>query len=129
MSRIPGTFKDEPILLRDLSPTGLAAERMLIDAGALYAMRYLVGHPPDDCTAMLGREPLGPGGEMRWHLSVSHPVRYPTWDEIKTAVYGIASLRKVTMGQVLGPVGPGEWVNIAENCFHLYEIKDPAWTT
>jgi len=33
------------------------------------------------------------------------------------------------MAQILGPVGDGEWVNLHENCFHLYEIgagDDPA---
>jgi hypothetical protein len=124
MSAIPGTFRNRPPFpRRDLSPQGKFAEDLLLSMGALCAERYVMG----ECLLMLAREPLD--GRYIWHLSISHPSRYPTWDEIKTARYGMPGLAEVSMAQILGPVGDGEWVNLHENCFHLYEIgagDDPA---
>ena len=103
-----------------MSPAGRQAEMLLTNMGALHAERWVVG----DCTVMLSREPIGFDSKFGWHLSISHPDRYPTWDEIKTARYGIPVLTDVTMAQILGPVEEGEWVDVHRNCFHLYEIKD-----
>lgn len=122
-ARVPGTFKDRPAApRRDSSVQGRFAEGMLLDIGALSAERWLIG----DCSVMIAREPYQQG--HRWHLSISHPTRYPTWDEIKTAVYGIPTAALPdgrTYAQLLGPVDEGEWVNVADNCFHLYEIEAP----
>ncbi len=120
MSRVPGTFKEpQAVLRRDHSASGAMAESLLHNAGAILAERWSLGF----CTVMLAREPLGPGGSWRWHLSISHPRRYPTWDEIKTVVYSLDALADVVMAQVLGPVGPGEWVNVSENW--LPPVRDP----
>ena len=58
-------------------------------------------------------------GRIRWHLSISHPTRYPKWDEIKEARYKFLP-DEVTMAQILPP--RGEYVNVHPNCFHLHEI-------
>jgi hypothetical protein len=112
---------------RDLSTYGDDAENMLYAAGALVAKRWVVG----ECSVMVSRDPLGPDGSYRWHLSIAHPSRYPSWDEIKTAVYGIDTLPDgVVMAQILGTGrNQGEWVDVHRNCFHLYETIDPAWTS
>ena len=68
-----------------------------------------------------GREPLGPNGELRWHLSISHPHRYPHWDEIRDARYLLIP-DEVTMVMFLPP--QREYVNVHSNCFHLYEIVE-----
>jgi hypothetical protein len=121
-SRIPGTFKvPQPVLRRDLSVEGAAAERLLTDMGSLHAERWRVG----ECSVMLSRDPLA-GRHFRWHLSIAHPSRYPSWDEIKTAAYGIEALQGVMLAQVLHPGDGTPWVNLHENCFHLYEIDDEA---
>jgi len=57
--------------------------------------------------------------ENGWHLSISHPDRYPTWDEIKAARYELLP-DEVTMGMLLPP--KGEYVNVHPNCFHLHEV-------
>lgn len=128
MNRVPGTFKNRPpIPTRDLSPSGVRAEALIKAIGAQHAQRYLMG----DVTIMLAREPLRNGGAWIWHLSIAHPHREPTWDEIKTAVYGIRASREILEGglafaQVLGKVELAEdWVNVHDNCFHLYAIEDP----
>ena len=66
------------------------------------------------CFVIVGKE------EDRWHLSISHPARYPTWDEIKEARYRFVP-DNVTMAMILPP--KDEYVNLHENCFHLHEIE------
>lgn len=53
------------------------------------------------------------------HVSISHPDRYPTWEEIKEAKdYFFGDEKDAIM------VFPRRelWVNIAPNCFHLWEL-------
>lgn len=69
-----------------------------------------------DCLVIVGHSKNG------WHLSISHPTRYPTWDEIKEARYRLTP-HNVTMAMILPP--RAEYVNLHENCFHLWEIEDP----
>jgi hypothetical protein len=122
--RVPGTFKDRPARpVRDLSLSADEAVAALTMLGALAAERWLLG----ECSVMCAREPVA--GGWRWHVSIAHPSRYPSWDEIKTAIYGIPTIELPagrTFAQLLGaPVREGEWVNAHENCFHLYEVDDP----
>lgn len=65
---------------------------------------------------MVGLEP-----NVGWHLSISHPHRYPTWDEIRNARF-VMTPNEVTMAFILPP--SSEYVNIHPNCFHLFEIKE-----
>ena len=75
------------------------------------------------CRIFVGQEPLGPAGELSWHLSISHPSRYPDWDEIKAARYALVP-DKVTMAMLLPP--KEKYVNVHPRCFHLWEINDPS---
>ena len=123
-ARVPGTFKHAPpILQRELGPAADFAERLLLDQGALYARSYTLG----ECSVLVAREPTPDG--YRWHLSIAHPARYPSWDEIKAACFGFEELQGVTLAQVLRPGDGSIWVNVHDNCFHLYEIRDRAWTS
>ena len=63
-------------------------------------------------TVMAGTEPDG------FHLSISHPHRYPTWDEI-CAARDRFTPRDKTFVQLLPP--REQWVNVHQNCFHLWE--------
>lgn len=77
-------------------------------------------------TVIVAREPLGPDGEMQWHLSISHrtnhrpprPGRYPTWDEIADARYQLLP-GDLTFVMELPP--PGEYVAVHDTTFHLHE--------
>lgn len=57
----------------------------------------------------------------KWHLSISHRHRYPTWDEIKFARYEFLPDAK-TIAMILPP--RNEYVNFHPNCFHLHEIEE-----
>lgn len=67
-----------------------------------------------------GREPCGPGGALRWHLSVSHPKRNPTWEEIRDLRYALIP-NEVMMAMFLPP--RSQYVNAHPYCFHLYEVE------
>jgi hypothetical protein len=62
-------------------------------------------------TVMAGTEQDG------YHLSISHPRRYPTWDEICDARDRFTPL-DTTMVMLMPP--RERWVNVHNNCFHLW---------
>jgi hypothetical protein len=62
---------------------------------------------------------LGYGPVHGWHLSVSHPERYPTWDEIAHARYSLVP-NEVNMGMLLPP--KEDFVNVHNFCFQLVEM-------
>lgn len=64
--------------------------------------------------------------EKFWHLSISHPDRYPTWDEIHSARYELVP-DEVTMAMFLPP--KSEYVNLHSNCFHLHETREKIYQT
>lgn len=64
---------------------------------------------------MVEREKLG-----GWHISISHPDRYPTWDEIYSARYQLMPM-SIDVAMYLPP--PNEYVNVHSNCFHLWEVR------
>jgi hypothetical protein len=57
----------------------------------------------------------------RYHLSIAHPSRYPTWDEIKEARENLLPIGK-WFSMLLPP--PQHYVNFHRNCFHLWELRD-----
>jgi len=61
--------------------------------------------------------------EDGYHMSISHPSRYPTWDEIRDARYALLP-DDVTMAMLLPP--KSEYVNVHERCFHLWEVARSA---
>ena len=72
------------------------------------------------CGILVGREPTGPNAELRWHLSISHPRRYPDWNEIKAARYEFIP-NEVMVAMFLPPME--EYVNLHDYCFHLHQVE------
>ena len=55
------------------------------------------------------------------HFSISHPERYPTWDEIAAARYALLPrLRDCAL--VLPP--EHDYVNVHDNCFHVHLLRE-----
>jgi hypothetical protein len=98
------TWTGQPQIQRMLSLTGATAYRL------------------GDCNILVSRDETTERGLVvqRWHLSISHPTRYPTWDEIKAARYALLP-DDMTMAMLLPP--KAQYVNIEETCFHLTEIE------
>ena len=74
----------------------------------------------NNLAVMCGREPLGPQGQMRWHLSVSHHKRNPTWEEIRDLRYALIP-DEVMVAMFLPP--KKDYVDVHHYCFHLYECE------
>lgn len=68
-------------------------------------------------SVILAREPHDVG-DWRWHLSISHSARNPTWEEIAEARYDLLA-DDLTMAMYLPP--RAEYVNVHRHCFHLFE--------
>ncbi len=70
----------------------------------------------------LGRCSVMAGIEMgRWHMSIAHPDRLPSWDELKEA------WTQVVPGDryfVLPLPPPRYWLNVHHFCLHLWETND-----
>ena len=73
-------------------------------------------------SAIVNREPFEGNGSLCWHLSISHPTRYPRWNEIKDARYALLPA-DIWVAQFLPP--REHYVNIHPNCFHLWEVALP----
>lgn len=71
--------------------------------------------------AIVSRDEYKPGANKVWHLSIAHPSRLPSWQEVHDARYTLIPDEAV-MAMVLPP--KAEYVNIHEFCFHLYELTD-----
>lgn len=56
-------------------------------------------------------------------MSISHPYRYPTWDEIYTAWYDLVPVAGQITGAILLPKS-SEYVNIHPHCFHIHQLLD-----
>lgn len=114
----------KPRLLSNRPPTGA---RLKLD------LRRLVGVAPhegvhwyrDDgrkLAVCVAREPFEgvagvADGKLRVHISVSCPDRYPSWDELVAVKRAFAE--HLTMAIYFPP--EAEYVNVHENCFHLWE--------
>lgn len=61
-----------------------------------------------------------------WHMSIAHPERYPTWDEIAYARYTLIP-NEVTIALMLPP--KEQYVNFHNNCFQLHQVYDKAAPT
>ena len=90
----------------------LTPERIGLDMSRVTVHRYR------SCTVFIGREPVD--GVPRWHLSMTHPTRYPSWDEINTA-----RMRWIPQDVTMALLLPGEpeYVNVHPRCFHLWELR------
>ena len=90
-------MKSEQYSVRDISKLN-----------AKYSGTFSLG----ECTVMVGIE-------AGWHLSISHPNRLPTYDEVKEARYKFLP-DDVHMAMIFPP--RREFVNLHPTCFHLWEI-------
>lgn len=54
------------------------------------------------------------------HMSISHPKRYPSWDEILRTRY---KFFPENVELVMYLPKKGEYVNVHENCFHLWQVN------
>ena len=59
-----------------------------------------------------------------WHISISCPHRYPTWEEIKAAWYDLVpGAGKDFEGAIILP-RHSDYVNFHVNCFHVHQLAE-----
>jgi hypothetical protein len=80
-------------------------------------------------TALVGREPLGPGpGEdLRWHISLRYGDpgvngRVPSWEELVQAAHEL----RPGVAFVIGVPPRSWWINVHPHVLHLWEVRDDA---
>ena len=71
-----------------------------------------------ECFVLVGQSP-----RSGWHLSISHPTRIPTWEELRSARYRLLP-DDLTMGVLLPP--SAQYVNLHPFCLHLWQIGQPS---
>jgi hypothetical protein len=56
-------------------------------------------------------------------MSISVPYRYPSWDEMRAAWYTLIPDAENITGAMFFPK-KSEYVNVHQNCFHVYEVPE-----
>lgn len=107
VSRGPDADRIE-LAVRELPPSRWDQETFITPRNS-YLRRYAIG----ECSVIVTRE------DGKWHLSIAHRRRLPTWDEISVARYRVLP-DAVTMGMILPP--RSEYVNLHQFCFQLHEM-------
>lgn len=77
-------------------------------------------HEWGECTVIVSPPFLDKG----YHLSISHPKRYPTWDEIRDSWYALVPNSNNRIGAMILP-NKEEYINIHPNLFQIMEINEP----
>ena len=75
-------------------------------------------HRFGECSILLSP----PYKDIGYHMSISHPDRYPTWDEIRGAWYSLVPNANNRVGAMILPKKK-DYVNICKNCFHVHEMR------
>lgn len=78
----------------------------------------------DELMVLVASEPIMPDGSAGWHISISHPTRYPTWEEQKDARYSLVP-DSAYMVSVLPPIA--DYLNVHPNCFHWWQVPRMPW--
>jgi hypothetical protein len=71
-----------------------------------------------ECSVCVSKDPNF--GKICWHISIAHPNRYPTYEEIKEARYEFIPDEAI-MAMLFPP--KSQFVNVHPNCFHLWQIN------
>jgi hypothetical protein len=112
VNRPPSYTEGAPLALAEIPPPR-TQELALIRPGInSYLRTYRLG----ECSVIVTKE------YGRWHLSIAHAARLPTWDEVAEARYRIVP-DGVTMAMLLPP--KAEYVNLHPNCMQMVEVTPP----
>lgn len=61
---------------------------------------------------------------MGWHMSISHPDRYPTWDEVAKAWYELVPNADNRVGAMILPKHE-DYISIHNFCLQVHEELQP----
>lgn len=80
--------------------------------------RYLC-HRWEKLIALVSRDEIEPG-DLRWHISLRHEKRIPTWDELAACGHDL----RPGVCFCIGVPPRSWWMNLHENVLHLWELRD-----
>lgn len=63
--------------------------------------------------------------QSSWHMSISHPDRYPTWDEVASAWYQLVPDADNRVGAMMLPK-KADYISIHNYCFQVHEQVESA---
>jgi hypothetical protein len=81
--------------------------------------------PPPRCyragplAAIISRDDLGED-RLRWHISLAHESRIPTWEELVMAAHDL----RPGVPLVIGIPPRSWWVNVHPHVLHMTELRD-----
>lgn len=94
-----------------------------ITKGQPHMAESLTIHVKGEVMAMCNRHPFGNSRmepDVRWHISVSHAERVPSWEEMADACHAI----RPGVPFVMGVPPRSWWLNLHPNVLHLWQTKD-----
>lgn len=104
--------KNMPEIVEIVPPRATVERFMTIWSARGLTNRKIQAFTLGECTIILTKE----YGLL--HMSISHPSRYPTWNEIAFARYKLIPASSDAV-MVLPP--EDEYINVHENCFQVHE--------
>lgn len=111
--RTPSFRERPPLALKEIPVPRQTEAHILASGGIGGTVRaYMLG----DYSVLVSREPTG------LHLSIAGRDGYPPWDVIAEARARLLP-PDLTFAMILPPMD--QYVNIHENCFHLWQIEAP----
>jgi hypothetical protein len=100
---------------KEFQPDGQMISEMVNESND-YLKCYYVG----ECSVIVTRE-FG-----RWHISISHWKRYPSWEEVSYAWYQLVPGAGESVEGVMILPKISQYVNLNRYCLHVFEL-DKAW--
>lgn len=113
-------------LTQDLDPEHLAAVKRAFlqsDPRVAAGTRSLELYTTDTGCRILHAVEETEHGTLR-HVSISHPERYPTWDEIRDTKYALFQDGEDAVMILPRKKGGPRYVNVHPRCFHLWELPE-----
>lgn len=75
--------------------------------------------------ALVSRDAIqGDAGPPRWHISLQHADRVPSWDELAAAVHEL----RPGVPFAIGIPPKSQWINVHERVLHAWELRDEPLT-
>lgn len=72
-------------------------------------------------SAIVSRDEIAPS-DLRWHVSVAHRDRVPSWEELSRSVHEL----RPGICFAVGIPPRSWWINVHEHVLHAYEMRDGA---
>lgn len=106
--------------MSELRKERIEAPEFLVEVSEFVeAWRYILGRQPTPYAAIIAREAIL-DTDHRWHISITGQTAVPPWSVLTVIAHDL----RPGVPFVIGLPPKSWWINVHENCLHLYETKD-----